>query len=700
MQSLVVVFMVYVMGYGYKDGGRSLVQCIHNKISKISVGRGNEKFIIFAIAICYSQVVYLLYDPIFNKPKIVNEYYSIPEETLVGGKYYDNTKYFNWAIKSPVTYKYDVVGGDIGINTVPLNKSQLNMIYPHESDVKDNSISQIFYDKNNKSTSFNIIDGYNVPVRHDNPDLYKVISEITKRNVSADTSRYSRSIKKFLENNKFELHQQVLSRFMIHHHNFILAPVNELYYGKDVKKIIAQYGLGGALVIGKIMTFFGGITLHGWLKLCYAFYLIYYIVFIFVSYDITKSRYFTFIVFVMSVAIMNSRGYDILILPPGDSPWRAFMDVVILFLLYRFGASKKIYYFYLSLIMAEMAIVINPQFGVMMLLAAVGAATFYAVYEKRGIAKILSISLLAIIFGSLIYIKSNTDSGLSKYYLDGMVGVRIEYQEVLYYIIMFMFGYYLLFRSVRVVKNSEYISSTYMLFYSQAMFLYVIWHYNNNGITSRFHIYILTIMLLLYRSKIVELIDGKVKWLICRIASVALLSYYLFTVVEVIKSKYEYDKIFKTHRTYEWKFSRASIISTMNPGYFEEASELIKQYMPRERGIYIISKYDNILPFISEKYSMMPFFDMTWYSITDKEVLDAVNIIRKNKPDFVFVDTDIYRNFNNDYLDPRIPVIGYLAQESIWRVQRLRLLYKIYEGISGEYQLVKKGTLISIYKRI
>jgi len=64
------------------------------------------------------------------------------------------------------------------------------------------------------------------------------------------------------------------------------------------------------------------------------------------------------------------------------------------------------------------------------------------------------------------------------------------------------------------------------------------------------------------------------------------------------------------------------------------------------------------------------------------------------------VDTDIYRNFNNDLIDPKIPVIGYLSQESIWRVQRLKLLNKIFEGVSGDYTLIKKGILISIYKRV
>ena len=101
--------------------------------------------------------------------------------------------------------------------------------------------------------------------------------------------KYSNDIIGFLQKNRYEIHQQVLSRFMIHHHNFILSPVNEISLKRDYKEINAQYGLGGAIIINKILLSFGGVSLQSWLKLCYSFYLLYFAAFIGVVSLITKT---------------------------------------------------------------------------------------------------------------------------------------------------------------------------------------------------------------------------------------------------------------------------------------------------------------------------------------------------------------------------------------------------------------------------
>jgi hypothetical protein len=698
LQSMIVFYMILTWLSGYKKATDLIRGAVSYLIEKMLYARSSSVFIILLIVAVYGQVVYLLYEPVFKKPKIVNEYYGIPETTFVDKKYCDNSEYFNANIKSPITYKYDVVAGDLDLNTVKLGKSDLKTIYRHESDVKDYSLNQMFYNKDSLSTSLNMIVGDNLILNQENPIILNVLDRQMKRSVAADTTKYTKSVKRFLKNNRFEMHQQVLSRFMIHHHNFILAPLNELYYGKDVQKIVAQYGLGGAMIIGKILTMTGGISLHGWLKLCYLFYLIYFILLIVTSYKITGSYYFACIVFMISVGVMNNRGYDILILPPGDSPWREFMDVPILLLMYWFGVKRRMIYLAVALLLAVLQVVINPQFGAMMLMAVICSAVFIAIREKKNIATTIFFSLVSLCSGVAIYVKSTANSGLSKYYYDGMVGVKIEYQQILLFIMMFMAGYLLLYRVIQKKNGPEYASILYLLLYSQALFVYVIWHYDKNGITSRFYIYVLTALLIMHRSDVLSVIN-KYRNSIYLVASAAVVLFYIRSVMFVADGKIEYDQIFKSHKVYEWNMKRADIVSTMNPEYFKESILMIREYSPSERGVYIISKYDNILPFLSERYSMMPFFDMQWYCVTDKEVRESIMSIKNAKPEYLFVDTDIYRNFNNDLIDPRIPIIGYLSQESIWRVQRLKLLNKIFEGVSGDYTLIKKGILISIYKR-
>jgi hypothetical protein len=59
------------------------------------------------------------------------------------------------------------------------------------------------------------------------------------------------------------------------------------------------------------------------------------------------------------------------------------------------------------------------------------------------------------------------------------------------------------------------------------------------------------------------------------------------------------------------------------------------------RGIFIISKYDNFLPFISGHYSLMPHCELPYWLITENEIRRAVYAIREGRPEYVFVDTDI-----------------------------------------------------------
>ncbi len=217
------------------------------------------------ILIGFGQLIYLLFDPIINKIKIVNEYYSIPEKSIINNKYYDNSVFFNKDIGSPVTYKYDVLNGD--------------------------------YQSNGRLSL---------------PSKSKGIDDSAKKN-------YSDEVIAFLKNNKYEIHSQILSRFMIHHNNFILSPVNEICLNRDYKEINAQYGLGSAIIISKILLYFGGLSLHGWLKLSYIFYLLYFMLFVLVVYVITKNIKLTAIIFILSLAVINYRGYDILLMPPGES---------------------------------------------------------------------------------------------------------------------------------------------------------------------------------------------------------------------------------------------------------------------------------------------------------------------------------------------------------------------------------------------
>jgi len=85
--------------------------------------------------------------------------------------------------------------------------------------------------------------------------------------------------------------------------------------------------------------------------------------------------------------------------------------------------------------------------------------------------------------------------------------------------------------------------------------------------------------------------------------------------------------------------------------------------------------------------------------MTDKELEKSVTLISSQRPEYVFVDRDINRNYKEEIILSSVPSFGYLHEESEWRAERLSLMAHIFNKVSEEYVLVESGKLLSVYKR-
>jgi hypothetical protein len=126
---------------------------------------------------------------------------------------------------------------------------------------------------------------------------------------------------------------------------------------------------------------------------------------------------------------------------------------------------------------------------------------------------------------------------------------------------------------------------------------------------------------------------------------------------------------------------------------------LIKKYGSGCKKIYIISQYDNLLPFLAKKISAMPFHDLKWYNMTDRELMESIDLIRREEPEYLFVDRDINRDYKEEIISSSTPLLGYLHEESVWRAERLSLMALIFKKVSDKYVLVESGKLLSVYRR-
>ncbi|TRZ97502.1 MAG: hypothetical protein D4R81_12390 [Nitrospiraceae bacterium] len=238
----------------------------------------------------------------------------------------------------------------------------------------------------------------------------------------------------------------------------------------------------------------------------------------------------------------------------------------------------------------------------------------------------------------------------------------------------------------------------FLLFYSQALLLYGIWG-NDKHMLNISSVLVLGgavfLKLLIDQSRLKRYEQVLVGALIVG----ALGFVYVPGLFAYYTTKSEYEKVFATHRTYEWNLERAQFRSTMDPKYFVDSVSLIQQYANSENGIYIISKYDNVLPFLAKRYSAMPFFDVPWMLLTENEVRLCVESIKTKKPPYLFVDTDIERNLNGEIVSARIPLVSDPGGESLLRVQRLSLLKEVFAAVKDDYGLEMSSGLLTVYKR-
>ena len=140
----------------------------------------------------------------------------------------------------------------------------------------------------------------------------------------------------------------------------------------------------------------------------------------------------------------------------------------------------------------------------------------------------------------------------------------------------------------------------------------------------------------------------------------------------------------------------------MDPAYVDGAVQIVQQHSSRERPIYIISKYDNLVPFLAERFSAMPFSEVATSLLTPKEVALCIGVILEQKPEIIFVDTELVENPSDSGIDPAHPMYLLASQHFELRpkLAMLRELTRVYLGVRDQYEVIKKGPLLSVCRRI
>lgn len=525
-------------------------------------------------------------------------------------------------------------------------------------------------------------------------DLYasstRGITEHSRRQLAQDE-------KQFLLSHRFEMHWQILNRWVIHHHNFVLGPVNELALGRNMNAINMQYGLLNAVLLERLLGLAGGVSYQAYFKVFYSFYYLYYALFVLLAFYMFRRVEYVLVTALLGFAALNSIGFQYLFLGPGGNPIRHFFDLFVIFGMLRYFSGGGIAWLFGSLFFALLAMLNNKEFGLFILLSLSGSLILRILSggSRRKFIELLSLCGAAIAAIWIMLLPLGRDA-LAKYYMAGLLGFRLEFLPGFVLLLGFSISCFLVVHFLRKKGEFKYIVML-LLFYSQQLLVYYIW----GGMVDHFTMYV-PIYALTGAAVFKMCADASPRLkvrenAILVLAICAALCVYLPCVAKYYLAKREYSGVFQTHKTYEWTMPRARFLSTMNPSYFEASVALIRKYEPAN-GMYMLSKYDAFIPFLAGKYQAMPFPEMSQFLVTPTEVRKSIEALKKDRPPLLFVDSNMGRDLGRDIIRPEMPVWGYLSEESRWRVERLSLLQKIWREVSFSYEKIDSGGLLDVYR--
>jgi len=182
------------------------------------------------------------------------------------------------------------------------------------------------------------------------------------------------------------------------------------------------------------------------------------------------------------------------------------------------------------------------------------------------------------------------------------------------------------------------------------------------------------------------------------ISCIILFSIYLTTLLGFYLDKSHFEKNFSTHVVHDWTFKYGKFQTTMEPQVFEETIDLIHRY-EHHPSMYLISKYDSILPVLAHRYHALPVINLALDLISSHDIKRCIEQIKKDKPQYVFVDKDILRNLRSEipekYGDPRLGE----PSEAHGRVSAQLNMKEFFLLIQDDYQPVQKGGLLTVYQK-
>jgi hypothetical protein len=525
----------------------------------------------------------------------------------------------------------------------------------------------------------------------------KVVSNQSASIQSVPPFLFSTETQDFLNKNKVEMINQARAGWFFYHHNYNFGPMNALSLGASAYKQTMVYGWLNTVTQSKALDWIGASNYQGYFKMYFAEYLVYFGIFIWGIWAIFKRLGTVVFAAIMVISALFFLGIELIRLAPGFNPVRHLFDVPVFYLLYRYLVQNRKIHLVLACILALFAILWCKDFGLFLSLSVAGAVLFKSIKQRPFQFMPLFMGGITAISGMMLYLFPLPGANPTAMYMFLGVGAPIASSGDVFGLLIIVS---LLLAATIAIRQSEaymILAVGVALYFAQSL-TYYIWYPQFHHILGIAPVFILWLVVL-FHGWISQAKDEGGRQSI--VLTILVVFVYLPASVSFYWGQSAYNQTFKNHQLFYWPFEKAHLVSTMEPALFEESVNLIKRYSANNNGIFIISKFDHILPILASKYSAMPYNELPTNLASPREVKVASEFILKNKPAFLFVDSDIGLALNGEIPNESDPVTIQLGSfgEARARVMVLQGLNEVYIRVASKYERCEAGRLISVYCR-
>jgi hypothetical protein len=504
----------------------------------------------------------------------------------------------------------------------------------------------------------------------------------------------------FIERNQFEISQSMAQLEAIFHHHFqFLNPVKDMSLGRPLGEIVSLYGLS-FLPIYVVMKYAGEISYQSFLVTVFSSYLAYFVLFIGMLVAVFRDSRYVAIMLLTSLAFVKALGYVTVFIGVNYTPVRHFHDVFVILFFFLYLTKGRSAWLIAAFAAACVGVLLDRfygSFGILTLLAVLAVRIF--VGHGRPIEKwviLLGAPAYALLFwfvGEVVAPNPYVDG-----FLAGVWGFPVDNMKMGLMLIGVISVNLVLAYLLKEYFDERLYLSLFLVLYTEALLFYWLIIPNNAHLYMVLPWAIFSVASLM-RFGLSATVSARAERASVATALVAAVLLSLLGTRLFLASAMDVRKAEKDHKIFDWPFKNARIRSTMDPDLFSGATQVMQRWAP-QGGVYVISQFDTLITWLSGKYSLMPHSDLISYLSGPIAHNNVVSILRAKRPNILFVDSCIECSFVP--LRPgRESILGInpdLFERSAEKVDRLRRLQNVFMEIKGDYELVERGALISVYR--